>query len=159
FMSRASNVHLDEITTFAERALVPTTTSILYSSSLRPASVDMESRFVEAALGNVHATDLRNFGHGRHHWFAKRTDETGIIALVGDDQESLASRTLELIPDSVPIVRVDFKGPKDEQALAGLLVSLHVAAAAGRLRGIDPAKPGVPEFGRRLYHLAPSRRR
>ena len=43
--------------------------------------------------------------------------------------------------------------------MAGLVISLHIAAAAGHLRGIDPAKPGVPEFGRRLYHLAPSKRR
>lgn len=158
-MTRSTSVPLEEIIQHVERAVVPPTTSILYSSSLRPAAVDTESRFVEAALGNIHSTDLRNFGHGRHHWFAKRPHETGIIALVGDDQESLATRTLELIPQAVPTVRMDFRGPKDEQAMAGLVVSLHIAAAAGHLRGIDPAKPGVPEFGRRLYHLAPSKRR
>jgi hypothetical protein len=159
FVARTTSISLDDIIRYAEHALVPATTSILYSSSLKPAAVDIESRFVEAALGNVHETDLRNFGHGRHYWFAKRHGETGLIALVGDEQEFLATRTLELIPESVPIARVDFRGQKDEQALAGLLVSLHLAAAAGHLRDIDPAKPGVPEFGRRLYHLAPSKRR
>jgi hypothetical protein len=158
-VTRTTSVSLNEIIGYVEHALVPATTSILYSSSLKPAAVDIESRFVEAALGNVHGTDLRNFGHGRHHWFAKRQSTTGIVALVGDEQESLANRTLELIPESVPTARVNFRGPKDEQALAGLLISLHLAAAAGHLRGIDPAKPGVPEFGRRLYHLAPSKRR
>jgi hypothetical protein len=158
-VARTTSVSLDDIIPYVKHALVPATTSILYSSSLKPAAVDIESRFVEAALGNVHGTDLRNFGHGRHHWFAKRQGGTGLIALVGDEQESLATRTLELIPESVPTARVDFRGRKDEQALAGLLVSLHLAAAAGHLRDIDPAKPGVPEFGRRLYHLAPSRRR
>jgi len=155
----AASVSLDDIIPYAEHALEPTATSILYSSSLKPSAIDLESRFVEAALGNIHGTDLRNFGHGRHHWFAKRQLETGLVALVGDEQNSLATRTLELIPESVPRIRVDFQGPKDEQALAGLLVSLHLAAAAGKLRGIDPAKPGVPEFGRKLYRLAPSRRR
>jgi hydroxymethylpyrimidine pyrophosphatase-like HAD family hydrolase len=159
FMRRAASVPLDDIAAHVEHALVPGTASVLYSSSLRPASADTESRFVEAALGNIHATDLRNFGHGRHHWFAKRPGDTGIVALVGDDQEGLATRTLALIPEPVPIARIDFRGPKDEQALAGLVTSLHIAAAAGKLRGIDPGKPGVPEFGRKLYHLAPSRRR
>jgi hydroxymethylpyrimidine pyrophosphatase-like HAD family hydrolase len=158
-IARTASVPLEDVLRHVEGALVPATTSLLYSSSLRPASVDTESRFVEAALGNIHGTDFRNFGHGRHHWFAKRLNETGIVALVGDDQEALATRTLELIPEPVPIARIDFRGPKDEQALAGLVTSLHIAAAAGRLRGIDPGKPGVPEFGRRLYHLAPARRR
>ena len=85
-MARTASVPLDGIIQHVERALVSTTTSILYSSSLKPAMVDIESRFVEAALGNIHGTDLRNFGHGRHHWFAKRLDETGMIALIGDEQ-------------------------------------------------------------------------
>jgi hydroxymethylpyrimidine pyrophosphatase-like HAD family hydrolase len=159
FMQCRVSVPLDHIISHVLLALKPQTTSVLYSSALKPAAVDVESRFVEAALGNVHATDLRNFGHGRHHWFAKRPDQTGIIALIAEDQESLATKTLALIPSEVPRARIDFRGPKDEQALAGLLVSLHLAAAAGDLRKIDPGKPGVPEFGRRLYHLAPSKRR
>jgi hydroxymethylpyrimidine pyrophosphatase-like HAD family hydrolase len=159
FIQCRADVPLDKLISHVLSALSPQTTSILHTSSLKPAAVDIESRFVEAALGNVHATDLRNFGHGRHHWFAKRPDQTGILALIGDDQKSLATRTLELIPSDVPQARIDFTGPKDEQALAGLIVSLHLAAAAGHLRKIDPGKPGVPEFGRRLYHLAPSKRR
>lgn len=135
------------------------TTSVLVTASLKPAAADIESRFVEAALGNVHATDFRNFGHGRHHWFAKRAEETGIIALVGDGQESLATRTLSLLPRSIPRARFDFVGEKDVQALVGLIVSLHIAEAAGNKRGIDPGKPGVPEFGRKLYHLGPSPKR
>lgn len=158
-LAATTDVAMEDIIPRVEHALYPTTTSLLHSSSLKPAAVDIESRFVEAALGNVHGTDLRNFGHGRHHWFAKRETETGIVALVGDEQGLLATRTLELLPKSVPIARINFRGPKDEQALAGLVISLHLAAAAGRLRGIDPAKPGVPEFGRKLYHLAPPKRR
>ncbi|MCK9918028.1 HAD hydrolase family protein [Microbacteriaceae bacterium K1510] len=159
FFAERASTPLGKIVRECERVVAPATMSVLYSSSLKPASVDIESRFVEAALGNVHSTDLRNFGHGRHHWFAKHPEETGLLALIGDGQESLASRTLDLIPDVAPKTRIDFSGPKDEQALAGLIVSLHLAAAAGRTRRIDPAKPGVPEFGRRLYHLGPSKRK
>jgi fructoselysine-6-P-deglycase FrlB-like protein len=148
-----------EICRHSASALRPPTTSVLVTASLKPAASDIESRFVEAALGNVHATDFRNFGHGRHHWFAKRASETGIIALVGDGQDALATRTLSLLPKSIPRVRFDFGGEKDVQALVGLIVSLHLAEAAGDARGIDPGKPGVPEFGRKLYHLGPSQRR
>jgi len=159
FMQSRVNVSVKQLIAHTLPAVHPETTSVLCSSSLRPAATDIESRFVEAALGNIQATDLRNFGHGRHHWFAKRSDQTGILALIGDDQEALATRTLELIPRDVPQARIDFAGPRDEQALAGLIVSLHLAAAAGQVRKIDPGKPGVPEFGRKLYHLAPARRR
>lgn len=159
FMQTRVSVPLQELVAHTLPAVNLETTSVLYSSSLRPAATDIESRFVEAALGNIHATDLRNFGHGRHHWFAKRPEQTGILALIGDDQRALATRTLELIPGNVPRARIDFTGPRDEQALAGLIVSLHMAAAAGQVRKIDPGKPGVPEFGRKLYHLGPARRR
>ncbi|MGE3993902.1 HAD hydrolase family protein [Pseudorhodoplanes sp.] len=159
FMQSRVSVSLNQLIKHTLSVVGAETTSVLYSSSLKPAAIDIESRFVEAALGNIHVTDLRNFGHGRHHWFAKRPDKTAILALIGDDQEVLANRTLELIPHDVPQARIDFVGPRDEQALAGLIVSLHLAAAAGQVRKIDPGKPGVPEFGRKLYHLAPARRR
>lgn len=154
-----ARISLDDIVQASAHALRVPTTSVLYTAALKPAATDVESRFVEAALGNVHATDFRNFGHGRHHWFAKRAMETGIIALVGDGQRKLADRTLALLPKSVPQTRFDFEGDADVQALVGLVVSLHIAEAAGDERGIDPGKPGVPEFGRRLYHLGPSNRR
>ena len=159
FMQSRVSVLLDQLIEHMLPVVQAETTSVLCSSSLRPAATDIESRFVEAALGNIHATDLRNFGHGRHHWFAKRPGQTGILALIGDDQDALATRTLELIPREVPQARIDFTGPRDEQALAGLIVSLYLAAAAGQVRKIDPGKPGVPEFGRKLYRLAPARRR
>ena len=52
------------------------------------------------------------------------------------------------------MARVEFVGPPEIQALAGLLVGLHVADSAGRQAAIDPGKPGVPAFGRALYRLS-----
>lgn len=139
----------------AHRTIARPVISVLVTPALRPAAVDLESRFVEAALGSLHSADLRNFGHGRHHWFAKRCEETGIVALIGDNQTRLANKTIALLPDATPVLRIDFRGKADVQALAGLIVALHLAAYAGEASGIDPGKPGVPEFGRKLYHLGP----
>ena len=130
-------------------------TSVLYTPSLRPTAVDMESRFVEAALGALHIADLRNFGHGRHVWLAKRGEDTGVIALVGDGLSTLTAKTIDLLPDDVPVANIEFEGARDLQALAGMVVGLFVAQAAGETAGIDPGKPGVPAFGRALYGLAP----
>ena len=131
------------------------TISLIYSPSTKPAAIDLESRFVEAALGNLHIADLRNFGHGRHHWLAKRANRTGVIALVGSDWGNLASRTLSHLPDGIPIYRIDLNGPFVYQALSALILGLFISHAAGKCAGIDPGKPGVPEFGRRLYRLGP----
>jgi len=144
-----------QIADIAEPAVSMLAVSVLHTGSLKPVAVDLESRFVEAALGHLHTADLRNFGHGRHNWFAKRGDETGVIAFIGDGQTKLATRTFDLLPKASPLGRFDFSGPRDTQALAGLIVGLHVAEAAGRVVGVDPAKPGVPEFGRKLYRLGP----
>lgn len=137
------------------RVLERRTISVLYSPSLAAAATDLESRFVEGALGNLHSADWRNFGHGRHHWFAKRAEETGIIAFVGASDGSLARRTLETIPAEIPRVSMTFSGDVDVQAVAALVMALKIAGAAGEAIGIDPGRPGVPEFGRKLYSLGP----
>ena len=141
----------DEVMSVVERHVV----SVLYTPNAKPAAVDLESRFVEAALGALHVADLRNFGHGRHHWMAKREFETGVLMLIGDNLGTLADRTMSLLPPETTIARIDLNGPAPLQALAALITSLHVSEAAGRSAGIDPSKPGVPAFGRKLYRLGP----
>ena len=150
---------MKEIATSSEELMRRESFCVLYTNALKPASVDIESRFVEAALGPLHTADFRNFGHGRHYWFAKRASETSILALVGDGMGKLAERTLKFLPEDAPTLRVDFDGPAELQALAGLIVGLYISEGAARITGVDPGKPSVPEFGRRLYHLGPGSKR
>ena len=129
--------------------------SVLYSSELAAAAVDLESRFVEAALGALHISDIRNFGHGRHFWMARRAESTGVLALVSERQKDLGARTLSLLPEEVTTLPIYFRGSADLQAVAGLLVGLFVTESAAELAEVDPWRPGVPPFGRKLYHLRP----
>jgi fructoselysine-6-P-deglycase FrlB-like protein len=126
---------------------------VLYGPWTRPAAVDLESKFTEAALGNVRAADYRNFAHGRHHWLAKRPGESAVLAFVTDEDEDLASRTLAPVPGDIPVLRlrIPFRGAT--AAVAALAQTLFVVGSAGRARRIDPGRPGVPGFGRRIYHL------
>lgn len=144
-----------EISPFMDSVTERPFVSVLYTQPLSPAAIDLESRFVEAALGPLHIADLRNFGHGRHVWLAKRAAETGVLALIGDEQAALGKKTLALLPDATAVARVRFSGPTDLQALAGLVVGLYMAESAGRSAAIDPGRPGVPAFGRALYRLTP----
>ena len=129
------------------------TTLVLHGPATGIGAINLESNFTEAALGNLQFTDYRNFAHGRHHWLAKRGDESTVLALVSADDRVLADRTLSLIPPEIPTARIEFEGSSAALALGSLVAALRITGWAGHSRGIDPGRPGVPEFGRKLYHL------
>lgn len=129
------------------------TTLVLHGATTRIGAVDLESKFTEAALGNLQVADYRNFAHGRHHWLAKRGDQTAIIAFIADEDRELATRTLALVPPDIPMARLDIAGPMTTAAIGSLIAALRITGWAGKARGIDPGRPGVPEFGRKLYNL------
>jgi fructoselysine-6-P-deglycase FrlB-like protein len=126
---------------------------ILHGPATRPVAVDLESKFTESALGNVRSADYRHFAHGRHHWLAKHADSTAVLAFTMPDDEILAEKTLALLPAGVPVVRESIALGGLAAGVAALVRGLYVAGSAGRARGIDPGRPGVPGFGRRIYHL------
>ncbi len=126
---------------------------VLHGPTTQAAAIDLESKFSEAALGGVQLADYRNFAHGRHHWLAKRGDETGILAIITDDDRELAEALLALLPASIPIVHLAAQGRGVVACLAALTQVFVVTGSAGKARGIDPGDPGVPAFGRKIYHL------
>jgi hypothetical protein len=65
----------------------------------------------------------------------------------------LAERTLRLIPSDIPVCQIYLPGPPTAVAIGSLVGALHLTGWAGAARGIDPGRPGVPEFGRKLYNL------
>jgi fructoselysine-6-P-deglycase FrlB-like protein len=129
------------------------TTLLLYGPSTRVGAVDLESKFTEAALGNLQLADYRNFAHGRHHWLAKRGEISGVLAFITDADRALAERTLDLIPGDIPQARLFLPGDQTATVLLSLVASLRICGWAGAARGIDPGRPGVPDFGRKLYNL------
>ena len=129
------------------------TTLVLHGPSTRVGAIDLESKFTEAALGHLQVADYRNFAHGRHHWLDKRADMSAVLAFVTSTDRALAERTLDLIPKDIPQARIVFEGGPSAVALASLLAALRITGWAGRNRCIDPGRPGVPEFGRKLYKL------
>jgi hydroxymethylpyrimidine pyrophosphatase-like HAD family hydrolase len=129
------------------------TTIVLHDAYSRVGAIDLESKFTEAAVGNLQIADYRNFAHGRHHWLAKRGNASAVLALYSSTGADLAERTLALLPAEIPIARLGLPGLPMATMLASLIAALQVTGWAGRARGLDPGRPGVPEFGRKLYHL------
>jgi hydroxymethylpyrimidine pyrophosphatase-like HAD family hydrolase len=126
---------------------------VLFGPSTQPAAFDLESKFTEAALGSVLLADYRNFAHGRHHWLAKRGNASAVLALSVDNEKHLAEKTLSILPQGVPVVHLDFSDQSIYAPIAALVTVLHVVALAGEARTIDPGRPGVPAFGRKMYHM------
>lgn len=126
---------------------------VLYSPTFKSVALDIESKFTEAALGNVQIADYRNFAHGRHHWIAKHGEDTGIISFCSPHDTRLAESTLSVLPSTTPIVHIPMKSDETEAHIGLLVMSFHLAGWAGQARKIDPGRPGVPTFGSKLYDL------
>ncbi len=126
---------------------------VLYSKWGLPAAVDMESKLSEVALKHVQMVDYRNFAHGRHYWLSKRRKETGVLALVTPADEMLSRKTLSLLPKGIPVLRLATKEIGPIGSLDLFIKVLHLVYLVGAANGIDPGRPYVPEFGRRIYHL------
>ena len=135
------------------------TTLVLHGASTHIGAIDLESKFTESALGNVQLADYRNFAHGRHHWLAKHAETSAILAFVADDDDRVAERTLNLIPPEIPQARILLPGSHTATQLASLTAALWLTHWAATARGVDPGRPGVPEFGRKIYHLRAQGRR
>lgn len=129
------------------------TTVVLHGTSTNIGAVDLESKFTEAAIGNLQLADYRNFAHGRHHWLAKHADTSSVIAFITEGDRALAEKTLAHIPKGIPLARFEFEGSPEATQLASLICAFQLTGFAGQDRNIDPGQPGVPTFGRRLYHL------
>lgn len=124
---------------------------VLNGATTKPAAMDVESRFTEAGLANVQTSDFRNFAHGRHHWLARHASSSAVLAFAEDGDE-IAKRTLDLLPTSIPRWQVSVQ-PGLAGAVAAVCTSIMLAEIAGKTKGIDPGRPHVPVFGRKLYHL------
>jgi fructoselysine-6-P-deglycase FrlB-like protein len=126
---------------------------VLHGPSTLPAAIDVESKLTEAALGSVQVADYRHFAHGRHHWIAKRGRDSSVLAMIGDDDRRIAESMLALLPPDIPIVRLDVPHSGWLAGISAMARGFFLSASAGRARGIDPGDPGVPAFGREIYHL------
>jgi hypothetical protein len=129
----------------------------LYGPQSRSVAFDLESKLIEAGLVSVQLADYRNFAHGRHHWLAKNPD-SAVVALATKEETPLAERTLELLPREVPYLLIASPASSYTSWVGLQAAVFDLVAKFGDARKIDPGRPGVPEFGRRIYHLNVFRR-
>lgn len=126
---------------------------VLYGAAGEPVAWDIESKLTEAALGSALLSDYRNFGHGRHHWFSKKGDNSCIIALITPIERELAYKTIGCLPKDVPVIFIETELETPAASIDMLLKAFRFVNDLGEARGIDPGRPGVPAYGRLLYNL------
>jgi phosphoheptose isomerase len=126
---------------------------VLYGAAGEPVAWDIESKLTEAALGSALLSDYRNFGHGRHHWFAKKGENSCIIALVTPVERELAYKTIGCLPKDVPVIYIETELETSAASIDLLIKAFYFVNELGMARGIDPGRPGVPSYGRLLYNL------
>lgn len=126
---------------------------VLFPPSLAAVALDLEARLSETGLAAVQVADYRNFAHGRHHGLVRRSASMTVLALIDEPLRQLAERTLALLPDDVPHLRIESPLPSPWNAVDLFLASILLTADAGDAVGLDAGRPRVPAFGRRLYRL------
>jgi haloacid dehalogenase-like hydrolase len=126
---------------------------VLYGPSTASAAIDLESKFHEAGLASIQLADFRNFAHGRHNWIAKNREATAVIALVAPETKSIADATLDILQTQVSVAQIHCSGRDSLHSFAALGAVFEATSLAGIARNIDPGRPGVPPFGRRIYNL------
>ena len=126
---------------------------VLYGPAGLPAAQDLESKCSETGLANIQLSDYRNFAHGRHHGLSVRSSNTGVLAIVTPDDVTVATKTLDLLPTTIAADTIQVHARGANGIVSSLLSVFHWVGFRAQLRGTDPGRPSVADFGRKLYHL------
>lgn len=126
---------------------------VVYGGWGTPAAFDLESKCSEAGLINVQFVDYRNFAHGRHNWIDKMCDVTAIIAISTPKEQKIRDKTLMKLPDKIPKIFLSTDKNGSVAALELLIQVFYLVDILGDIKGIDPGRPQVPEYGSQLYHI------
>lgn len=126
---------------------------VLATSGIWGAAIDLETRLIETGLASVQTTDYRNFAHGRHLGLSRNQDRTTVVAMSDTQTISLSSKTIGILPSNVPRLALSSSLDDPISCLDLLGHSMRLVASVANQSDLDPARPAVPAFGRRLYHL------
>jgi hydroxymethylpyrimidine pyrophosphatase-like HAD family hydrolase len=136
----------------AETILADRTLLVLFGPDTAAGAYDLESKMSEAALGHVLLSDYRDFAHGRHYWLAKRPESSAVVAFSTAADEGLVADTLQQLPTHVPQITIKCNATGGIAGILSVVGAMQLVSRFVTQARINIARPGVPSFGRRLYH-------
>jgi hypothetical protein len=77
--------------------------------------------------------------------------------LVSPSSSDVARATIEQLPDSAHLIKLESDLEWPGSALDLLAGSMHLVKLVAETHDVDPGRPKVSDFGRRLYNLPVSR--
>jgi HAD superfamily hydrolase (TIGR01484 family) len=129
------------------------TVQIIASDYGMPAGLDLMVRFAESGLVSCFLTDPRNFGHGRFIWLDKHPKNTKVVFINTTKSHQFMKRLEKTLPKNIQCYKIN--SPYD-----GLLGAAYCITRTILLFGdlsqkyrVDPGKPVVPDWGRKLHSL------
>jgi len=127
---------------------------VVHDAANAVGALDFESKATEAALGVIKPADIRNFAHGRHHWLTRFASRTAVLMWTGHEHLKLAQRTAELFPRDIAKAFVTSRLSTQFEDLESLVQAFCLTASIGAAKGVDPGRPGIAQFGSKLYGLS-----
>jgi hydroxymethylpyrimidine pyrophosphatase-like HAD family hydrolase len=124
---------------------------LLHDPRLRAAATVIDTSLWETAICAVQTTDFRNFAHGRHVWLAHRQSTAVVMALTGKETEGVWGDISRVLPRELPKVSYRYGNAGRFQCAIAIFGALKIVEWFGRLRQIDPAKPGTASFSKEIY--------
>lgn len=117
-----------------------------------PAGHDLETRLAESGVSTCFLTDPRNFAHGRFIWLESYRDS--IMVLFGTPRsKSYLQRFIKNLPQHIISYYILAPYEGVDGAAYCLTRSMLLFSELARVKAIDPGKPEVPEWGRKLHSL------
>jgi HAD superfamily hydrolase (TIGR01484 family) len=129
------------------------TIQIVTSEWGTPAGFDLESRLAESGLSNCFLTDPRNFGHGRFIWIDKWRQTSLILLFSTPDSKKFIARFKKTIPADTNIMHFDSPFSGILGAIYCTVRSILFFGELAKQRDINPGKPQVSQWGRKLHKL------
>ncbi|MDE1464772.1 HAD hydrolase family protein [Spartinivicinus poritis] len=131
---------------------------VLHDTLTKPFAIDLESKLAESALANVEIADYRQFAHGRHLRLVNISKAPLIISVNSYTGENIATETLKLVPAGVPVAVFRVSGQTPQEILiTSLLMASFATESIAKASDVDPGQPTIPQFGRDIHKLDPSK--
>ncbi|EQB22029.1 hypothetical protein UNSWDHB_643 [Dehalobacter sp. UNSWDHB] len=129
------------------------TLQIITSDYGVPAGVDLETRLAESGVASGFLTDPRNFGHGRFIWLDKHPKETKVVLINTLRSQHFMGRLEKSLPKYIDCYRIDSPYDGLLGAIYCITRSILLFGELAQKRGLDPGKPDVPDWGRKVHSL------
>ncbi len=129
------------------------TTQIIASEWGTAAALDLESRLAESGVSSCFMSDPRNFGHGRFLWLNTRKENTFTIIIHTAESKAFIKRFRRLLPSDIPCYTISAPYAGLVGGIYCITRSMLLFGDLAKKKGIDPGKPNVPQWGRKIHNL------